>query len=113
MKTFPKPKCKQCGECCRYSWSLVGSDEERYTNFYGIKHKEMKITWGLINHKQVRVYCLPQPCQHLIKNKCNLHGKPEQPDVCKEHGFGAGMFYPEGCAFYDYYKDMPEGVDDS
>ena len=92
----PEPQitgCKQCGKCCRFSWSFCivktgDFEQEKLARFQG------GIDLGY-------AIALDLPCRYLDRetNLCKIHDDPNRPQPCKDFGPGDDQFHPDGCAF--------------
>ena len=72
-------KCRLCGACCKYHFlkTSAGDDEIK---FYAL-HEDTLIKPG--DEPDTIFIAFPFHCAMLKDNKCILHGKPEQPYLCK------------------------------
>jgi hypothetical protein len=104
------PKCKQCGNCCKYSWHRIGKDDSNYVIFLKTKYPTGYIGDGLYDGEIVKIFYMPEPCSKLINNKCLIND--DKPEVCKIHCTHPHCFYPRGCVFFDYWLNFLEAVDE-
>jgi Fe-S-cluster containining protein len=95
------PKCKMCGECCKYSWHRY--DEDQF-EFYMRKNIGTYRGKGLYDGEIIDIIYVPEPCMYLsADNKCMIQS--DKPIVCSRHGKSHCHFFPETCVLFDYYKD--------
>jgi Fe-S-cluster containining protein len=90
-------KCKQCGKCCEYWYTVQFEEDKEEVRFHDM-HECIKseIMTTVHSHAKYAYYAMPFACTNLTEDKkCLLHGKPEQPKMCKNW-----PFYP----MQDYYR---------
>lgn len=86
--------CSMCGVCCRVLPLVIKNLSKEYLAF--LRYRGLKEEQGFI--------LIPQDCQHLINNRCDVHESPDRPKICSSfHGqkrIGMMSIYIPSCCTY-------------